>query len=89
MTVFAVLSTFTPHYSGDSEADYVMFFRSSRNSSEMDFGDNEDSGNEDNADTPRPSMSDIQVIACNSVYFTIHSWCYCNAYQFHRKLKLA
>jgi hypothetical protein len=44
--------------SGDSELDYVMFFRSSRHSSEMDFGDNEDSGQEENADTPRPSLTD-------------------------------
>ncbi|CAI7999299.1 hypothetical protein GBAR_LOCUS2676, partial [Geodia barretti] len=35
-----------------------MFFRSSRNSSEMDFGD-EDSGNDDSADTPRPSHADL------------------------------
>lgn len=87
MTVFAVpytyatwlpqIITFTLHYLGDSEADYVMFFRSSRNSSEMDFGDNEDSGNDDNADTPRPSMTDVMAlqaqdkakvtIACNFV----------------------
>ena len=45
-------------YIGDSEADYVTFLRSSRHSSEMDFGDNEDSGNDENADTPRPSLTD-------------------------------
>ena len=49
---------FTVCASGDSELDYVMFFRSSRHSSEMDFGDNEDSGQEENADTPRPSLTD-------------------------------
>lgn len=52
--------------SGDSETDYVMFFRGSRNSSEMDFGDNEDSGNEDNAGTPRPSLTDCMAFRVKS-----------------------